>query len=89
MNEGKTKKVNADIIALNEKQTSLVNQDKQLKELTTKVAAAEAKTTLLEKELADKKAETVEMYLGFNSVQDTFISQMKRLDERINGLPTS
>ena len=62
MNEGKAKKVNANIIALNEKQTSFVDQDKRLKDLTAKVAAAEAKTTLLEKELADKKAETQEMY---------------------------
>ena len=59
-----------------------------MKELTAKVAASEAKTIQLERELAAKKAETQEMYLGFNSVQDTFISQMKRLDERINGLST-
>ena len=76
LNEGKTKKINADVIVLKEKQTSFINQDKQLNELTAKVAAAEAKTALLEKELAAKRAENEEMYLGFNSVQDTFISQI-------------
>ena len=50
---------------------------------------AEVKTALLEKELMDKKAETQELYLGFNSVQDTFIAQMNRIDERINSLSTS
>ena len=44
LNEGNTKKVDVDIIVLNEKQTSLANQDKQLKKLTAKVAASEAKT---------------------------------------------
>ena len=86
LNEGKTKKINADIVVLKENQTSFNTQDKQLKELTAKVAAAEAKTAQLEKELAAKRVENEEMYLGFNSVQDTFISQMKRLDERINNI---
>ena len=89
LNEGKAKRVNAEIVALNEKQTSFVDQDKQIKDLTAKVSAAEAKTALLEKELMDKKAETQEMYLGFNAVQDTFIAQMNRIDERINSLSSS
>ena len=89
LNEGKAKRVNAEIVALNEKQTSFVDQNKQIKDLTAKVSAAEAKTALLEKELMDKKAETQEMYLGFNAVQDTFIAQMNRIDERINSLSSS
>ena len=86
LNEGKTKKINADVIVLKEKQISFTNQDKQLNDLSEKLATAEAKTAMLEKELAAKRSETEEMYLGFNSVQDTFISQMKRLDERINSI---
>ena len=86
LNEGKAKKTNADIIALKENQTSFTNQDKRLAELSDKLATAEAKTIQLEKELASKRVETEEMYVGFNSVQDTFISQMKRLDDRINAI---
>ena len=86
LNEGKAKKTNADIIALKENQTSFTNQDKRLAELSDKLATAEAKTIQLEKELAIKRVETEEMYVGFNSVQDTFISQMKRLDDRINAI---
>ena len=54
--------------------------------LTEKLAKAEARATKLEKALAAKTVEIEEMYEGFNSVQDTFIAQMNRLDTRINGL---
>ena len=88
LNEGKTKKVSAEVMLLNEKQTLLSSQEDQLKGLTDRVAKAEARATSLEKELAFKTSEIQEMYEGFNSVQDTFITQMNRLDSRINELAT-
>ena len=89
LNEGKAKKVSADVMQLNEKQTSWSIQDDQVKALTDKVAKAVARATSLEKALALKTSEIQEMCEGFNSVQDTFIAQMNRLDTRINGLSTS
>ena len=88
LNEGKTKKVSAEVMLLNEKQTSLSSQDGQIKDLIDKVAKAETKATNLEKALELKTFEIQEMYEGFNTVQDTFIKQMNRLDTRISELST-
>ena len=68
------------------KQAVLSSQDKRLTELTKKMDEAEAKASRLEKKIAQKKAETQEMYQGFNAVQDTFIAQMNCIDARFNEL---
>ena len=88
LNEGKTKKISAEVMLLNEKQTSLSSQDGHIKYLIDKVAKAETKATNLEKALDLKTFEIQEMYEGSNTVQDTFIKQMNRLDIRISELTT-
>ena len=89
LNEGKSKKMKADIMVLNEKHDALTTHEKQVKELTEKVAKAEERTARLEKSLEARNCESQEMHAGFNSVQDTLIAQMKRIDGRINDITDS